>query len=83
MTLLHWAADRDYTDLARLLLDSGAQIDVQDDNGQTALHYAAIVESADMVRLLVGRGARPDIADHDGATPAELAPSLMRLPSLE
>ncbi|KAL2915194.1 acyl-CoA binding domain-containing protein 6 [Polyrhizophydium stewartii] len=44
MTLLHWAADRDYTALAAALLELGADVDRQDASGQTPLHYALIVE---------------------------------------
>ncbi|KAH6561403.1 hypothetical protein BASA50_009506 [Batrachochytrium salamandrivorans] len=83
MSLLHWAADRDYLDLAKLLLEHGIQVNAQDNTGLTPLHYALIVESRQMVDLLVHTGhARTDIADKEGETPLDMA-SVDLLPVLQ
>lgn len=40
MTPLHYAADRGYSDVARLLVDHGADINALDNEQQTPLMYA-------------------------------------------
>lgn len=39
MTLLHWACDRGHQQAVSLLLDYGADVNLQDAEGQTPLHY--------------------------------------------
>jgi serine/threonine-protein phosphatase 6 regulatory ankyrin repeat subunit B len=50
-------------DVARLLIDSGAEVDATDENGWTPLHWAALNKSLDMARLLIDRGANTDGID--------------------
>ena len=38
--LIHWASDRGSSEIVRLLLDRGADVNLRDDDMQTALHYA-------------------------------------------
>ncbi len=45
------------------LLDYGARLEAQDNEGYTALMYAANAGNADVVRLLLERGADPDAKD--------------------
>ncbi len=58
-TLLHWAACHGHVDLARALLDRGADRECTDEEGQTPLMLAASAGHLDMVRLLLERGANP------------------------
>jgi ankyrin repeat protein len=60
-------------DIMRLLLDSGANPDIQDKRQWSALHFAAQEQSADGIELLVSHGATVDIADSDGNTPLSKA----------
>lgn len=60
---------------ARLLLDSGAQIDAVDKDGKSALHHAVSFAihhprdySADYVAFLLDRGIDPNITDSFGRT---------------
>ncbi len=39
MALLHWACDRGLEQMVTLLLESQADINIQDADGQTSLHY--------------------------------------------
>ena len=49
--------------MARLLLDSGAEVDARDGNGNTPLGFAAWAKSLGVVRLLTDRGANTDGID--------------------
>jgi len=70
LTLLHWAADRGHTDIARMLLNRDKDLlDMQDEEGQTALHYAASCGHKELVVFLLNLGADSEIKDSDGVTP--------------
>lgn len=67
-SLLHLAVFENAVDVARTLLDLGANVDASsgDSYGQTPLHGATSIEMAD---LLLKRGANVDSRDRFGATP--------------
>ena len=67
-TPLHNAAVRGRADVARLLIDAGADPDAADDRGRTPLIRAAEYGQAAVVELLVGYGARLDWVDSFGWT---------------
>ncbi|MDA0597412.1 MAG: ankyrin repeat domain-containing protein [Chloroflexi bacterium] len=56
-TPLHLAALGNSPDIARLLIDSGADIEGKDNGGGTALHFAARNNSLDVATLLIDSGA--------------------------
>jgi ankyrin repeat protein len=56
-TALIHACDAGRIDVARALLDAGADIDRQSDLGDTPLTCAVAIQNVDLVRLLVERGA--------------------------
>jgi uncharacterized protein len=58
--------------LARLLLDSGADVNGRGEGGFTALHSAAQNGDEELARLLVERGADSSLAADDGKRPADL-----------
>lgn len=58
---LHLAAMGDRVDVAELLTAMGADINAQNDEGETALHLALRSRRIKMVRWLLQRGARTDI----------------------
>ena len=57
-TALHWAAEKDHVEVARLLLDAGADIEAKTNWGDTPLRWAATLGSANVAELLLARGAR-------------------------
>lgn len=75
---LHRAAFRGFYDVAKLLLDGGADVDAPSSGGnglhsRTPLHQAAFNGHGDMIRLLLSRGATFDARDSNGRTPEALA----------
>ncbi len=70
---LHWAAAQGNTAMVRSLLYRGADINAQDEEGNTPLHLAARNGSLSTAKLLLARGANPTIVNRDGQTPLALA----------
>jgi len=69
VTALMATAHRGSVDLARCLLDAGADPNRCDRaSGDTALHAAARYGHADVVRVLLDAGADAEVTDSDGAT---------------
>ncbi|MDO8794185.1 MAG: ankyrin repeat domain-containing protein [Vicinamibacterales bacterium] len=68
-TALHWAANADDVDIARLLIGAGARPDVANDYGVTPLSIAAARGSAGLVDVLLTAGANPNLAPPNGERP--------------
>ena len=73
-TPLHLAAS--HVDVARLLVERGAEVNVGDESGYTPLHAAAASGSAEVARLLLERGADVSARDGRGFTPLHWASAL-------
>lgn len=72
-TPLHLVARLGYADIAKLLLDSGADVDAVDGHAKyTALHFAILTDKKEMVRLLLDRSADVNAAP-TGESPLHLA----------
>ena len=41
------------------MIDAGAKVNVQDENGETPLHFMAMVNQPDLVKVLLDAGADP------------------------
>lgn len=64
---LHLASSGDdWEPIMQALLDAGADINAQDNNGDTPLEYAAWIGNNEAVRWLLDRGADSTILDNDG-----------------
>ena len=57
-TPLHWAAEYERSDVAQMLLDSGADLEATTSWGATALDWAATMGSTNVAELLLKRGAK-------------------------
>jgi ankyrin repeat protein len=88
VTLLHLACTYKKLDLALVLMDHGAIVDVQNKQGRTPLHvlvrdsYVAtnFKNIEDIARLLLERGANANARDKDNATPLHLTSAGFALP---
>jgi len=67
-TLLHIAAEKNHSGLARALLLRGVQLEIRDDDGRTPLLVAAREGSFAIVDMLVKAGAKVNSADNEGNT---------------
>ena len=72
-TPLHCAIQFWRTGNAKLLIDKGADLNVQDNEGYTPLHLAAWQGMKDMAELLIDRGANLNTQDNWGWTPLHRA----------
>jgi uncharacterized protein len=61
-TPLHLFATRGDFEACRVLLDSGALVDIRDGDGYTQLHAAAEQGHLEVVKLLLARGSDPSLS---------------------
>jgi ankyrin repeat protein len=59
------------TGAMKVLVENGANLDLQNNQGSTALHTAAFVCQTDAVAFLLEHGANPDIKNNFGRTALE------------
>ena len=59
-TPLHYASRKGFVDLARVLIEYGADVDAQEADGWTGLHIASATGDLNIAELLIGHGAIVD-----------------------
>jgi ankyrin repeat protein len=67
-TALHYAAWKGHTEMARVLLDAGVDIEAQGNEGLTALHLACTHNRIDVVNALLDADADVSVRDLQGWT---------------
>ena len=72
-TPLHLTWRQGHVDVARMLVERGADVSAQDGDGRRPLHWASRYGYVDMARMLVERGADVSAQDKDGSTPLHWA----------
>lgn len=75
-TPLHVAVNRGNTSIVKLLLANGAQVNIQNDNGDTPLHRAMKNRYIAIAKILLEAGADPSISNTAGETPLSIAQQL-------
>lgn len=73
LNLAHWAADRGFADVLKVLLKFGLNVNITDVENQTALHYAVSCGHFECAELLLANGAKVGIKDNDGVDALSLA----------
>lgn len=68
-TPLHYAIDKLRPKIARMLIDAGARLNLQDQSGKVPLYFAVYNNYSYLVKYLLERGANPNIPDNVGWTP--------------
>merc|ERR1712226_172341 len=73
MGLIHWASDGGDLNMIRMLVEKfQANVNIQDEDGQTPLHYAVSCEHLEAVKLLLELEADKRVNDKEGVTVVEL-----------
>ena len=57
-TPIHWAAYHNRPEVAKVLIEAGANVNADDGYGNTAVHFAAQAGNLDLIRTLVASGAK-------------------------
>lgn len=70
---LHWAARLGLAEMARLLIDNGADLNIRNDEGFTPLHWAAGEGQKELVVILIVHGADVNARNKRGWTPLRWA----------
>ena len=66
-TALHLAAFKKHTDVVQVLVDAGADVNTQNNDGRSPLHVACTSGARDIVKMLVRAGAGVRVADDEAA----------------
>jgi hypothetical protein len=70
-TPLITAATFDKTEIAEVLIDAGADLSIQNNDGATALHVAAFFCRVEIVQMLMDAGADKSVRNNFGVTARE------------
>lgn len=70
-TALMWASNKGYTEIAKQLIDNGADVNIKNNNGFTALMSASMNNHIDIVKLLLDNNA--DVNVNNGNTALTMA----------
>lgn len=68
-TPLHWAIINGHTQIAKLLISEGANIDLADNKGETPLHFACLFANYEIFKLLDVKKANLNPLDKNGDSP--------------
>ena len=72
-TPLMAAVFKNYVNIAKMLLDLDADVNIADSNGNSALHFAVRFAYLDLIKLLVSNGANINLKDNRGSSPRQYA----------
>ncbi len=73
LTALHKASRYGHKEIARMLIDAGADINIKDGDGWTPLHWASNNSQIEITKMLIDAGADENVQDNKGRTPLHMA----------
>jgi ankyrin repeat protein len=76
LAALHLAVQRSHVNIVKMLLENGADPNLQSSRGETALHFAARQSREDAVRLLLNAKVNITIQNERGETAMDIAKTL-------
>ena len=81
-TALHFAVQENNIIIARILLENGAKVDIQESYGNTPLSNAVFNCNGDgeMIKLLLSYGADKNLKNNYGVSPLDLADTIANYP---
>ena len=82
-TPLHYAAENGHIEIARLLLQNGADLNVRSNRGRTPLHLAAENGNVDILHLLVENGVDLEVQANNGSRTLHFAALHGHLPFIQ
>ncbi len=74
-TPLHLASWNGHMEVARLMINKGADVNARNNLGETPLHLAVRDDDEDMAELLISKGGNVNARDNAGNTPLRKAES--------
>ena len=75
ISCLHLAVESGNVKLVEYLVETGVNINHQDEDGWTPLHLASLLEDIDVIESLLKNGAQNDILSYEGELPCEVTES--------
>jgi ankyrin repeat protein len=72
-TPLHWAAEKGWLDITKLLIQKGANPNARNQHRHTPLHLASQQGDSRLVQFLMASGAQANVKDNRGDSPTDLA----------
>ena len=72
LTPLMISITKKYFELAKILIEKGADVNLQTYHGNTALHYVVHHKNNDIINILLNKGAKKDIQNISRHTPYTL-----------
>jgi len=72
-SLLHYVSYNNWLTTVKYLIESGADIDIQDKYNYTPLYDVTFCNNINIVKYLVDQGANLNICDNSGFTPLHMA----------
>ena len=73
VTALSWAALLDNTEIAKFLIEKGADVNAKSRDGSTPLHSAAFLGHTEIAELLIQKGADVNPKNYRSETPLDVA----------